>query len=325
MRDLIAAAHERTIVYDGGMGATLEQFDLSLERDYRLPGPLPRGARPQPPRRDRGRARVDAGGRRRRAGDRHLPGVAAEARRVGHRGAHARDQPQGGADRPPRRRRAPVRGRRHRPDRLPARPATTRRSGGSPSPSSSTCSPSRPPGCSRAASTWSSSRPPRTSSSSRPRCSASAAPAAERNRAGADPVQRLAAAPGRQDAAGHRHQRRAGHARGARRRRDRPELLHRPRGHARRDPLPGRVQPGSGPLHPQRRPAAAGSQRRDDLPRAARAAGRRAGRVRRALRRLDHRRLLRHHARSHPGDGRARARAHPGAASGPPRRRTSAR
>ncbi len=38
MRDLIAAARQRTIVYDGGMGATLEQFDLSLERDYRLPG-----------------------------------------------------------------------------------------------------------------------------------------------------------------------------------------------------------------------------------------------------------------------------------------------
>jgi len=38
MRDLITAAHERTIVYDGGMGATLEQFELSLENDYRLPG-----------------------------------------------------------------------------------------------------------------------------------------------------------------------------------------------------------------------------------------------------------------------------------------------
>ena len=37
-RDLIAAARERTIVYDGGMGATLEQFDLSLEQDYGLPG-----------------------------------------------------------------------------------------------------------------------------------------------------------------------------------------------------------------------------------------------------------------------------------------------
>ncbi|MGA2011099.1 MAG: homocysteine S-methyltransferase family protein [Solirubrobacteraceae bacterium] len=38
MRDFLAAARQRTIVYDGGMGATLEEFDLSLERDYRLPG-----------------------------------------------------------------------------------------------------------------------------------------------------------------------------------------------------------------------------------------------------------------------------------------------
>ena len=90
----------------------------------------------------------------------------------------------------------------------------------------------------------------------------------------ADPVQRLAAAAGRQDAARHRHQRRADHARGARRRRDRAQLLDRARGHARRDPLPGREQPAAGPLHPQRRPAAAGPERRDDLPREARAAGR---------------------------------------------------
>jgi 5-methyltetrahydrofolate--homocysteine methyltransferase len=38
MRDFLAATRERVIVYDGGMGATLEQFDLSLEDDYRLPG-----------------------------------------------------------------------------------------------------------------------------------------------------------------------------------------------------------------------------------------------------------------------------------------------
>ncbi len=38
MRDFIAATRERTILYDGGMGATLEQFELSLEHDYRLPG-----------------------------------------------------------------------------------------------------------------------------------------------------------------------------------------------------------------------------------------------------------------------------------------------
>jgi 5-methyltetrahydrofolate--homocysteine methyltransferase len=38
MRDYLAAIRERTVVFDGGMGATLEQFDLSLEKDYRLPG-----------------------------------------------------------------------------------------------------------------------------------------------------------------------------------------------------------------------------------------------------------------------------------------------
>ncbi|MHB1568815.1 MAG: methionine synthase [Solirubrobacteraceae bacterium] len=38
MRDFIAATKERTLVYDGGMGATLEQLNLSLEEDYRLPG-----------------------------------------------------------------------------------------------------------------------------------------------------------------------------------------------------------------------------------------------------------------------------------------------
>src|ERR1700727_2644430 len=38
MRDFITATRERTLVYDGGMGATLEQFDLSLEDDYGLPG-----------------------------------------------------------------------------------------------------------------------------------------------------------------------------------------------------------------------------------------------------------------------------------------------
>src|SRR5215208_203170 len=38
MRDFLAAARDRVIVFDGGMGATLEQFDLDLERDYKLPG-----------------------------------------------------------------------------------------------------------------------------------------------------------------------------------------------------------------------------------------------------------------------------------------------
>src|ERR1700726_5203121 len=38
MRDFIEATRRRTLVYDGGMGATLEMFDLDLEKDYRLPG-----------------------------------------------------------------------------------------------------------------------------------------------------------------------------------------------------------------------------------------------------------------------------------------------
>jgi 5-methyltetrahydrofolate--homocysteine methyltransferase len=38
MRDFLAAVRDRVVVFDGGMGATLEQFDLSLENDYQLPG-----------------------------------------------------------------------------------------------------------------------------------------------------------------------------------------------------------------------------------------------------------------------------------------------
>jgi 5-methyltetrahydrofolate--homocysteine methyltransferase len=38
MRDYLEATRSRVVVFDGGMGATLEQFDLSLENDYRLPG-----------------------------------------------------------------------------------------------------------------------------------------------------------------------------------------------------------------------------------------------------------------------------------------------
>ena len=57
----------------------------------------------------------------------------------------------------------------------------------------------------------------------------------------ADPGLGLAAAAGRQDAARHRHRRRAHDARGAQGRRHRAELLDRPRGHARRDPLPRRA------------------------------------------------------------------------------------
>src|ERR1044072_5281494 len=38
MRDFLAPVRDHVVVFDGGMGATLEQFDLSLEKDYQLPG-----------------------------------------------------------------------------------------------------------------------------------------------------------------------------------------------------------------------------------------------------------------------------------------------
>src|SRR3954451_19030322 len=38
MRDYSSAIRTHVVLFDGGMGATLEQFDLSLENDYRLPG-----------------------------------------------------------------------------------------------------------------------------------------------------------------------------------------------------------------------------------------------------------------------------------------------
>jgi 5-methyltetrahydrofolate--homocysteine methyltransferase len=37
-RDYLAAVRDHVVVFDGGMGATLEAFDLDLDRDYRLPG-----------------------------------------------------------------------------------------------------------------------------------------------------------------------------------------------------------------------------------------------------------------------------------------------
>src|SRR3982750_3423924 len=38
MRDYRSAIRTHVVLFDGGMGATLEQFDLSLEDDYKLPG-----------------------------------------------------------------------------------------------------------------------------------------------------------------------------------------------------------------------------------------------------------------------------------------------
>ncbi len=65
MRDFLAATRERVVVFDGGMGATLEQFDLT-QADYGgLEGKCHEALILQPPRRHPGRARVDGRGRRR--------------------------------------------------------------------------------------------------------------------------------------------------------------------------------------------------------------------------------------------------------------------
>ena len=82
---------------------------------------------------------------------------------------------------------------------------------------------------------------------------------------------------------------------------------HRPRGHARRDPLPRRVLAAARPLHPERRHPAPGAGRRDHLPGAAGAARGGARGLRRALRRRDRRRLLRHDAGPHPRRSRSGA------------------
>ena len=315
-RDYIAATRERIVVFDGGMGATLEQFDLTQEDYGGLRGQMPRGARPQPARRDRGRPRLDDRGRRRGGRDRHLPGLAAEARRVGPGRAHAGDQHQGGRNRPQGGGRGALRRRLDRPDRVPARLRPTRPSATSPSrklvevfaeQATGLVAGRRRPDHHRDRAghprgEGGDLRRPRGLRGDRPQAAA--------------PDQRLPPPPGRQDAARHRHPGRADDADRARRRRDRAQLLDRARGHARRDPLPGRDQPAAGPLHPQRRPAAAGARRRDDLPREARAAGRDAGRVRRALRRRHRRRLLRHDARAHRRDPRAGRRPRPRRAPG---------
>ena len=144
-------------------------------RGLRRPaGQVPRGADPAPARRHRGRPRLDGRGGRRGRRDRHVPGQPAQARRVGPRRPHARDQPQGGRDRAARRsaRSASSPARSARPATCP--PPTTRRSARSRSASSSRSSPSRRRASSRAAPTCSSSRPRRTSSRSRRRSSARA-------------------------------------------------------------------------------------------------------------------------------------------------------
>ena len=132
----------------------------------------------------------------------------------------------------------------------------------------------------------------------------------------ADPGQRLAAAERRQDAARHRHPGRAHHAHRARRGRDRAQLLDRPRGHARRDPLPRRE------LARCRCTASPTPGSRCRGPTARRSSPRSPSRWRDTLQEfverygvVDRRRLLRHHARTTSARSRsASAGAKPGAA-----------
>ena len=323
MRDYLDAIRSRVVVFDGGMGATLEQFDLSLERDYRLPGRAHEALVLNRPDVIEGvhASMLDAGADVLETDSFQASrlkleewGLADETLEINRRAA--RDRPQG-------RRRAPLRRRVDRPDRppprlrrpdarrdhLPRAGRRLRRAG--PGPRRGRLGPAHHRD--RAGH-------PRGQGGDLRR--ARGVPPARPRRP--DPVLGLAAAQRRQDAPGHGHQRRADDARGAPGRRDRPELLDRPRGHARRDPLPRRARVGPGPLHPERRPAPPGPRRRDDLPRGARPAGRGPRRLRRALRHLGRRRLLRHDARAHRRDpralragGRARAAAPPA----PPARR----
>ena len=243
MRDFLATIRDHVVVFDGGMGATLEQFDLSLEKDYKLPGPLPRGARAQPPGRHPGRPRVDGRGRRGGRGDRHVPGLTPQARRVGPRRAHARDQPQRRRDRAQGGRRGPLRRRLDRPDRASCPPPRTRRSAQIRFRELVEIFAEQAQGLLEGGVDL------LIIETAQDILEVKAAIFGAREafklvgRSTADPDHRLPAAQRRQDAARHRHQRRAGHARGAEGRRDRPQLLDRPRGHARRDPLPRRVRP----------------------------------------------------------------------------------
>ena len=324
MRDYLAATRERVVVFDGSMGATLEQYDLTPADYGGLQGKchealilhrpdviqalhesmIEAGAEVvQTDSFQASRLKLEEWGLGEHTLEINQRSAEIARKAVGEDKLRRRvDRP----DRPPARLRRPDAGQDHLPRaRRRLRGAGARARPGRRRPHHHRDGPGHPRGQGRRL------RRPRGVQGARA--------------LGPDPDQRLAAAQRRQDAAGHRHQRRADHARGAEGRRARPQLLHRPRGHARRDPLPRRVQPGAGALHPQRRAAAAGPQRRDDLPRGARAAGRGARRVRRALRRDHRRRLLRHDDRAHRRHRRALRRATRSGRARRRARRTSAR
>ena len=257
MRDFLAATRDRVVVFDGGMGATLEQFDLSLEDDYKLPGRCHEALILNRPDVIEGvhASMIEAGAEvvetdtfqasRLKLEEWGLAEYTREinvkAAQIARKAVGEHNFVAGSMVRPgscPRRRSAEPRA-----DPLPrarrdlqgaVRGAARRRRG----PADRGDGAGHPRGQGRDL------RHARGVQDRRPQR--------------ADPGVRLAAAQRRQDAAGHGHLRRAGDARGPEGRRHRPQLLHRPRGHARRDPLPRRVLAGADPLHPERRHPAQG-------------------------------------------------------------------
>ena len=298
------------------MGATLEQFDLTSRGLRRARGQVPRGARPAPPRRDRGRPHLDARGRAPRC-SRPTPSRArgSSSTSGGSASTRSRSTPRRPRSRARRRAiRASSPARSGRPATCP-RP-TTRPSAGSPSGELVDVFAEQARGLVEGgadliiietaqdilevkAAVFGAREAFKELGRELPiQTSVSLLPQGGKMLLGTD-IQAVLTTLAR-----------------ARGRRDRAQLLDRPRGHARRDPLPRRALAAARALHPERRPAAAGPGRRDDLPRDPRADLEGARRVRRALRRLDRRRLLRDDPGPHPRARRAGRR---------PRARRSAR
>ncbi len=153
MRDFLAATRERVVVFDGGMGATLEQFDLSLEDDYKLPGRAHEALVLNRPDVIEGvhASMVEAGAEVVETDTFQASRLKLEEWGLGE---HTREiNVKAAADRPQGGRRGALRRGLDRPHRPPPRLRRSRRSARSRSASSSRSSPSRPRAWSRAAST----------------------------------------------------------------------------------------------------------------------------------------------------------------------------
>ena len=302
-RDYLQTVRERVVVFDGGMGATLEQFDLTQEDYGGLQGKCHEALVLNRPDVIEGvhASMVEAGAEvvetdTFQASRLKLDewGLAEHTLEINQQGR--RDRPQGG-------RRGPLRRRLDRPDGLPARlrrPDARQHHASASSSRSSTEQAERPDrGRRRPADHRDAQDILEVKAGDLRRArGVQARPAARcRSRLG------LAAAQRRQDAARHRHPGGAHHARRARRRGDRAQLLDRPRGHARRDPLPRRE------LARCRCTASRTPGCRCRAPTARRSSPRSPSRWRTSLQEFverfgvgDRRRLLRHDARAHPRD-----------------------